>query len=383
MTSSSTARPTVSVVDLDALAANFQLARQSIGTEHSYLAVVKADAYGHGAVECSRRLVSEGIDWLGVALPEEGVEIRRAGITARVLCLGSFWPGQESLLIDHDITPVVTDLDRLFLLAKAAAEKARTIDVHIKVDTGMHRLGFDWRSAKEFAQACRSLSTIRMTGLMTHFASADDPAQDDFTRLQIERFAAVRSTFRDAGLDPRVVDLANSPAAFRHPECRPNLVRLGGALYGLLDDILPEMTGRPDLRPVLSLRSKIAQLNKVPAGETLGYGRTFTTHRDSIVAAVPIGYGDGYRRGLSNGARASVNGRLVPVVGRISMDWTLLDVTDIPEVAVGDDVFLIGGEPGSEIKAADLAAHLGTISYEITCGISCRVRRMFTGANGK
>ncbi len=383
MTSSPTVRPTVSCIDLDTLAANFRSAKHYIGNEQKFLAVVKADAYGHGAVECSRRLESEGIDWLGVALPEEGVELRRAGINARILCMGSFWPGQESLLIEQDLAPVVTSAEAIEELAKVAAEKGKTVDVHVKVDSGMHRLGFDWNDAERFAWACRSTNNLQITGLMTHFASADDPAEDSFTRLQMDRFAKVLGVFREAGIDPEVVGLANSPGAIRHPDCRPNLVRLGGALYGLLDDILPDGVDRPDLRPVLSLRSKIASLKAVPTGETLGYGRTYTTDRDSIIAAVPIGYADGYRRGLSNRARASVKGQMVPVVGRVSMDWTLFDVTDVTGVAVGDDIFLIGGESGADVKAADLAAHLGTISYEVTCGISRRVPRVFTGAENK
>lgn len=383
MTSGSTARPTVCRVDLDTLAANFHSARRYVGSDYKYLAVVKADAYGHGAIECSRRLEREGVDWLGVALPEEGIELRKAGITAPVLCLGSFWPGQEAILLDHGLTPVVADIEMIERLAGVAAERGKSVDVHLKTDTGMHRLGFDWRSADRLVQACRSLPNIRVTGLMTHFASADDPGEDDFTRLQMERFVSVLTAFRSVGIEPELIDLANSPGAIRHPDSRPNLVRLGGALYGLLDDILPDGADRPDLRPVLSLRSKIANLNKVQLGESIGYGRTFTTERDSVIAAVPIGYADGYRRGLSNRAKASVNGRMAPVVGRVSMDWTLLDVTDVSGVAIGDDVFLIGGESGAEVKAADLAAHLGTISYEITCGISGRVPRVFAGAKQK
>jgi alanine racemase len=376
-------RPTASYIDLDALASNFHSSREFIGPEIKCLAVVKADAYGHGAIECSRRLVAEGVDWLGVAIPEEGVELRRAGIMAPVLCLGSFWPGQEELLLENDLTPVVVDLAAAATLSKLGAQRGQVVDVHVKIDTGMHRLGVDWHDAAEFAEALKSLPNIRVTGLMTHFASAENPAEAEFTASQIQRFDEVCDVFRGAGFEPEWIDLANSPAAFAHPGSRGNLVRLGGALYGLLDDILPPETKRPELKPVLSLRSQIAHLRRVPPGETLGYGRTFTTKRDSLIALVPIGYADGYPRGLSNKANACVNGQLAPVVGRISMDWTLLDVTDVPNAAPNNDVFLIGGDARGEIKAVDLANHLGTIGYEITCGISRRVPRVYTGSNEK
>ena len=369
-------RPTASYIDLDALAFNFHSSKEFIG-DIRCLAVVKADAYGHGAIECSRRLVAEGVDWLGVALPEEGVELRRAGINAPILCLGSFWAGQEEVLFENELTPVVVDLAAAASLSKLGGERGRTVDVHVKIDTGMRRLGVDWRDAADFVQALKSLPNIRVTGLMTHFASAENPDEAEFTALQIERFGEVCDIFRGAGFEPEWIDLANSPAAFAHPASRGNLVRLGGALYGLLDDILPPETKRPELKPVLSLRSQIAHVRRVPAGETLGYGRTFTTERDSLIALVPVGYADGYPRGLSNNASACVNGQLAPVVGRISMDWTLLDVTDVPNVAQNTDVFLIGGDGPNDVKAVDLAKHLGTIGYEITCGISRRVPRVY------
>ncbi len=212
---------------------------------------------------------------------------------------------------------------------------------------------------------------------MTHFASADDPAQDEFTKLQTERFDAACEVFFDAGFTPVWFDLANSPGAITHPGARRNFVRLGGALYGLIDDILPVNTPKPELRPVLSLRSRIAHIRTIIPGEGVGYGLTFMAKRDSVIALVPMGYADGYPRGLSNKAYAYVKGMKVPVVGRISMDWTLLDVTDVGAVERGEEVFLIGGGSEHAIKAADLAGILGTIGYEITCGISPRVPRVY------
>ena len=373
-----TQRPTEAVIDLNALAFNFHSSRSFVGTNVKYMAVVKADAYGHGAVECARRLEAEGIDWFGVAIPEEGVAIRRARVKTPILCLGSFWPGQEELLFEYGLTTVIYDIERAHQLSQFAAEKALTVDIHIKIDTGMHRVGVDFRGAEAFANEMKAFSNLRVNGLLTHFSSAENPKEDDFTALQIQRFSEACDIFRKAGHNPQWLDMANSPGAIAHPDSRGNMVRLGGALYGLLDDIMPEAIPQPELTPVLSLRSRIAYIRDVPAGETLGYGRIFRTDRDSRIALLPIGYADGYPRGLSNRGKAWINGHLVPVVGRISMDWTFLDVTDAGNVQIGDEVYLIGG-PNAAVKAADLARELDTIGYEITCGISPRVCRRYIG----
>lgn len=371
-------RPTYAEIDLDYLANNFSEARRSIGRDVNYMAIVKANAYGHGAIECARRLEREGVDWFGVAIPEEGVELRKAGIRNPILCLGSFWPGQEVTIVVHDITPVVFDESAAETLNSVAAAAEKVVDIHVKIDTGMGRVGIRYDEAASLARSLSRFKNLRVTGLMTHFAAADDPEQTAFTRLQIERFDAVCDEFRRADHEPRIFDLANSPGALSHPDSRGNMVRLGGALYGLLDDIMPNATSLPDLKPVLSLHSRIAQIKRVPVGESLGYGRTFTTARDSLIALVPIGYADGYSRRLSNRGKAIVtNKSIVPVVGRVSMDWTLLDVTDVDNVTVNDAVILIGSDSHNAITAADVARELDTIGYEVTCRISSRVPRRF------
>lgn len=366
-------RPTHAYIDLDALASNFHATRQFVGPDLRYMAVVKADAYGHGAVECSRRLEAEGVDWFGVAIPEEGVELRQAGIKKPILCLGSFWPGQEEILLGHALTPVIFDLNTANRLNDLAAKRDLPVVIHVKIDTGMGRVGIRHDAVASFANALKQFSNLRVDGLLTHFASAENPGEDDFTALQIGLFNKACDEFRRAGHSPEIFDLANSPGAIIHPDSRGNLVRLGGALYGLLDDILHHETERPELMPVLSLCSSIASIKRLPAGESLGYGRTFITKRESLIALVPIGYADGYPRVLSNKGKVVINGIAVPVVGRISMDWTLVDVTDVPSPTVGDKVVLIGGE----ILAADIARESGTIGYEITCGISPRVPRIY------
>jgi alanine racemase len=377
MTDITSRRPTWAEIDLDNLAHNFHASRDFIGDAVKYMAVVKANAYGHGAVECAKRLETEGVDWFGVALPEEGVELRQAGVRKLILCLGGFWEGQETIALNYNLTPVVYQIEKAAMLNQAASSRGTTVSIHVKVDTGMGRIGVRYDEVGQFADALRELDCLRVEGVMTHFAAADDLSQNDFTDCQIERFDAAVAAFRDRGFNPVYLDLANSPGAVAHPASRGNLVRLGGVLYGLGGDVLPAGIEKPNLRPVMSLHTRIAHLKKVPAGETIGYGRTYTATRDSIIATIPIGYEDGYRRTLSNVGRAIVRGKLAPVAGRISMDWTTLDVTDIPGVEIGDEVAMIGEQNGLEVTAEELAGLTNTISYEITCGIDRRVPRVY------
>jgi alanine racemase len=370
-------RPTWTEINLDNLAFNFHSAKRFIGNDVKYMAVVKADGYGHGAVECARRLEAEGIDWFGVALPEEGIELRKAGIRKLILCLGSFWEGQETAILNYNLTPVIYRIENAESLNRAAEERGTSVDIHIKIDTGMGRIGVRFDEVADFADRVKSLTALRLQGLMTHFASADDLGQNEFTALQIERFNRAVSIFEEKGFRPVYKDLANSPGAVVHPESRQTMVRLGGILYGLGGDVLPKAVEKPELKSVLSLHSRIAHLKTVPEGETLGYGRTFRTEKESLIATIPIGYQDGYSRVLSNTGRVIVGGAVVPVVGRISMDWTLIDVSDVPNAGVGDEVILLGERDGLSITAEELARKTDTISYEITCGINRRVVRRY------
>ncbi len=373
-------RPTWAEIDLDKLAFNFQSVKKFVGDEIKYMAVVKADAYGHGAVKCSQRLEKEGIDWFGVALPTEGVELRESGITKRILCLGSFWDGEENLLLNNHLTPVIYQIEQAEKFDNAAKKRNLRVEIHVKIDTGMGRIGVRLDEVEEFAEKLKNFENLNLEGLMTHFAAADDLNEKDFTKLQIKRFEKALQIFEDKGFNPVYKDLANSPASVAHPESYGNMVRLGGVLYGLGDDILPQEIELPKLKPVLSLYAKIAYLKKVSEGETLGYSRTFKTKRDSIIATIPIGYQDGYPRTLSNKGKVIINGKFAPIVGRISMDWTILDVTEIADVKIGDKMILIGKEDDLEIKSSDLAELTDTISYEITCGINRRVAKIYVGS---
>lgn len=376
-------RPTWVETDLDNLAFNLHSCKKFVRGDIKIMAVVKADAYGHGAVPCSRRLEAEGVDWFAVALPDEGVELRNAGIQKPILCLGGFWPGQEDLVLGNNLTAVVYRKDQAESLDRAAKDRGAIAAIHVKIDTGMGRIGVRSDEVVNFAEKLMSFGNLHVEGLMTHFAAADNLNENDFTDEQISKFQHAVDIFRQNGFDPAYIDLANSPGAIAHPHSRGNMVRLGGVLYGLGGDVLPAGVEKPILKAVLSLHSKISHIKNVPAGESLGYGRTFSTTRDSLIATIPIGFHDGYRRSLSNNSRVIVNGVFASVVGRISMDWTIIDVTDVPIVKAGDEVILIGSSGGLNITAEELAARIGTISYEITCGIGRRVRRQFRSEQTK
>lgn len=372
-----TGRPTWAEIDLDALAANFHHVRGQIGSSVKVAAVVKANAYGHGAVRCAQRLAAEGADWFAVALPEEGIVLRQAGITQPVLCLGGFWEGQAGACLLYELVPVIYRLDMAEAFNSAAQAAGVVADVHIKIDTGMGRLGVRSDAAGEFADRLRNFKHLRVDGVMTHFAAADSADRDGFTNNQITRFQEALNQIRERGHDPTYEDIANSPGIYAHPKARANMVRPGGVLYGLWRDILQPQTEPPELRPVMRLRSSVTLLKWVHPGETLGYGCTFEAARETLVATLPVGYHDGYVRALSNRGQAIVRGRYAPVAGRISMDLTLVDVTDVPEIRLGDSVTLMGTDGELSIPAEDIAKMSGTLSYEITCGISERVPRRY------
>lgn len=373
-------RPTWAEIDLNQLAANFNQIKRRVGSTARVMAVVKANAYGHGAVDCSRRLAAEGVDWFAVALTEEAIELRDAGIKQPVLCLAGFWPGQAAACIQHKLTPAVYRRDMLEALNQAAADAGVIVDVHVKVDTGMGRLGVRYDQLSEFVGPFEQFRNVRIDGLMTHLAAADDAACRPLTLDQIRRFDEAVSVFREHGYRPTHLHLANSAGVYGHREAWGNMVRPGGVLYGLWRDVLPLSVSQPQLGPIMSLYSRIVMLKWVPPGETIGYGCTFEASRRSLIATLPIGYHDGYMRGLSNRAHVIVRGVYAPVVGRISMDLTLIDVTDVAGVALHDEVTLLGWDrrnPELRIRAEDLARTAGTLSYELTCGISDRVPRVY------
>ena len=365
-------RPTWAEIDLDTLSSNVAAIRRRVGSR-PILAVVKANAYGHGAAEVARALETEGVERFGVALPEEGIELRRAGIRAPILVLGGFAPPQADLLLQHSLVPAIYRADQVASLSSAATRRGLTAPAHLKVDTGMGRLGVPIADLTSFLEVFRKAPSMRLTGAFSHLAVADDP-DDPFTARQIDLFQQAIGALKTAGLSPDEIHLANSAAIMDHPPAWLTLVRPGLVLYGYPPSA--RVTPLP-VHPVLFLKTRIIYIKEVPPGTTLGYGRTFEARRSTRVASLALGYDDGLPRLVSNRGHVLVRGRRAPVVGRVSMDLTTVDVTDIPAAALGDLVTVIGVS-GDEVLGADqIAAWAGTIPWEVLCGIGTRVPRVY------
>lgn len=366
-------RPTVAQVNLEALSHNYaEVVRRAEG--RNILAVVKAGAYGHGAVPISRKLLHLGADMLGVALVEEARELRAAGIQAPILVMGTEFPEQAEAVLELKLTPVLSTMSFAHALSAVARTLKTNVAVHIKVDTGMGRIGIPPEDAADFIAALGRLPGIVVHGLMTHFADAD-LRDKEFASKQLDRFESLIAELSARGITIPVRHAANSAAILDYRRALFTMVRPGLMLYGY--NPLEARVEKADLRPVLSLVTRIAFLKKVPTGVPISYGRTFVTKRESLIATLPIGYADGYSRGLSNVGEAIVRGVRVPVVGRVCMDMCMIDVTDVPGTSEGDSVVLIGSQANERITADDIAKKTGTIAYEVLCGISSRVPRIY------
>lgn len=365
-------RPTHVAIDLDALRHNYQVLRETMRPEWRLLAVVKADAYGHGAVPVARTLEQAGADLFGVAIVEEGLELRQAGISRPILMLGGPWPGQEAVVVEQDLHVVVFEPEQLQRLEQAARQAGKKCFCHLKIDSGMSRLGARDEQLDALITIFLNSKHLELAGLMTHFALADCP-DHPLTGRQQELFKHALNRVRAAGLDPQYIHSANSAATFCDVNGGCNLVRPGIALYG----------GQPfedrtvSLQPVMSFRTEIAHLKQIPAGSGVSYGHRFVAQRPSLIAAIPVGYADGYNRLLSNCGTTLVRGCQAPVAGTVCMDWTLLDVTDVPDVQCGDSVTLLGCDGDQWVLAEQWAEKIGTISYEVFCQISKRVPRHY------
>jgi alanine racemase len=366
-------RPTAVFVDLDALTHNYREAKRR-AEGRKILAVVKAEAYGHGAVEVSRHLLGLGVDMLGVALVEEGRDLREAGITTPILIMGALFPEQAEAVVAAGLTPVVFTRSVAKRMSAAAKKSGTTLSVHVKIDTGMGRIGICPEDALDFIVALMKYDNIKVEGLMTHFADAD-LRDKQFASQQVARFETLIKMLDARGIDIPIRHAANSAAVLDYRQALLTMVRPGLMLYGY--NPLEGCAAGPDLRPVLSLVTRIAFLKEVAVGTPISYGRTFVTTRKSVIATLPIGYADGYNRGLSNKGEAIVRGICVPLAGRVCMDMCMLDVTNVPGVREGDDVVLIGSQGCERITANDIAAKIGTIAYEVLCGISDRVPRIY------
>ncbi|MFL5796344.1 MAG: alanine racemase [Actinomycetota bacterium] len=365
-------RPTVAEIDLDAIRHNARLMKPE-GTE--LMAVVKANGYGHGAVEAAAAALEAGATWLGVALLEEALELRRAGFTAPIFMLSEVPPGSEAEALRADVALSLYTEECLRALVAAGDDTGITPVVHVKADTGMHRVGlFPPEAVPAFVRRAADRG-LRIDGCWTHFARSEDDAGT--TLGQLARFLDVCRAVERDGIRPRWRHAANSGAVIRHPETHLDLVRVGVALYGLS----PGAGLGEGLRPAMRWRSAVSMVRRLPAGEALSYGLTYRLERDATVATVPVGYADGYRRGLSPGADVLIGGRRHRVAGTITMDQLLVDCGD-HDVHSGDEVVLVGSQGEEEVSAGELAGLLGTIEYEIACGVGARVPRVYRGADG-
>lgn len=372
-------RPTRAEIDLGALTRNHATLRAAApGVD--VLAVVKADAYGHGAVPVSRALEAAGVRFLGVALVEEGLALREAGLRSDILVLGGAYDGGWETLLEHRMIPVVFRPEHLGALEAAARARGTTARAHLKVDTGMGRLGVLPGDVPAFLEAARACRRVELEGLCSHFANAD-LADAALTGLQVSRFRTALGQMRAAGFEPRWRHLSNSAGLLALPEARDgvemNLARPGLALYGLVP--APWLRPSRTLEPVLSWKTAVVHLKAVPAGTPVSYGSTWTAPRPSRIATLPVGYADGWSRLLSNRGAVLVRGRRAPIVGRVCMDLCMVDVTDVPGAEVGDEVVLLGTQGAETQDAHQLAALQGTIAYDVLCAIGARVPRVVVG----
>lgn len=372
-------RPTWAEVSLGALQHNFHLVQQHVGAGVAVCAVVKADAYGHGARMCARALEAAGACWLGVTGPDEGDALRNAGIKARILLMTGFWRGEEDDVLSRDLTPAVWEPEQITLLQQAALRRGVVYPVHLKVDTGMGRLGVPMEDLPAVCEALVASPNLRLEGVMTHLGASEIMEAMQGQKACFEEAQAVLHSF---GLYPELVHMANSGATLGRPDTWKNFVRPGLLLYGYspqlwrggkVTDEVPPLA----VQPVLEWKTRIISVKRAAVGQGLGYGRTLVTARSSRIAALPVGYADGLNRALSNRGRVIVRGHYAPIVGMISMDLTLVDVTDIPGVEAGDDVTLLGRSGACAVDAVEHAAHCATVPYEILCAISKRVPRKY------
>jgi alanine racemase len=367
-------RPTWAEVDLNQLETNFLALRRFLPEHVKIIAVIKADAYGHGTVPVARRLANLKADMLAVAILEEAIPIRQAGIRCPVLLLNGFWPDQEDEIIRQELTPAIYRLELLDRLKQAASRAKRSVAYHLKINTGMSRLGVELEEALVLLQKGVHSSWTHCEGVYTHLSAAED-SQDPSNEAQLERFKKILTLVEQNGISVGWRHAANSAGILNSKESWFDAVRPGLMLYGV--NPLPFPTAELSFNPALSLKTRVMQVRSVQKGSAIGYGNAYTVSRDSVIATLPVGYADGLLRCLSNCGQVLIRGQRAPIVGRISMDLTLIDVTQLTSIKVGDEVVLIGKQGDQEIRAEEVARLAGTIPYEILCRVGERVPRIY------
>ena len=381
-------RPVWAEISLKAILQNLRVIRRHIGAQRMVLAVVKSNAYGLGAVPISKALQKAGTEWFGVTCANEGIELRESGIRKRILVLTGFWPGEEKRLIRNHLTPTVTRVSDLRHLERAAkslgaksSAKSGRVPFHLKINTGMNRLGISPDEIDAFALALGDCPHIQLEGTYTHFASAEDFTAEQ-TAVQEQLFGECLARLRELGISPGIVHLANSGAICARPSTWGDMVRPGAILYGYHQSFDPpqkrqEVMCEMPLEPCLSLRARIISLREVPPGQAVGYGARFVTARPSRIAVINAGYADGVVRARTNRGCALVRGRRVPLVGTISMDLTMLDVTDVPETTLGDVATIYGKDGKAAIEVSDVAREIGTVTSDLLCALGRRVPKFY------
>lgn len=356
-------------IDLSAIRHNLDVIRKQVGSSTKILVVIKADAYGHGLREISRTVLESGVEWLGVTSIAEALELRKLHPNARILILSAGMYEHSKLIVKHDLTPIIASRQMAGLLNEAGQANDKKVKVHIKIDTGMGRLGVWHENALEFIKYVSILPYIQIEGICTHLASVSSAQVDmEFTKKQLKDFLDVIESAARDGVYMPIRHIANSGAVLLLKEAYLDLVRVGISVYGLLPS--PEFNSGLPLIPVLSLKSRVAYLKDIASGRTVSYGRTYMAKEKTRIATIPIGYSNGYCRSLSNKAQVLIRGRRAPVVGIITMDQIMVDVGNIPGVSVGDEIVLIGGQGTERITATEVARWAGTISYEILCKLN-------------
>lgn len=368
-------RPTWVEIDLNALRHNLFAIKKWVGPQIKILGIVKADAYGHGDYEVSRVLLSNGVEMLGIAIVEEGIQLREKGIKTPLLILGGIFEEQIDTVIQYDLTPTVYDLKLADVLSKRAYHFNKVIKVHVYVDTGMGSIGVKHNKAVEFIKSLKDMKNLFIEGIYTHCSSSDEN-DSSFTNLQIKRFRAILDALDTIKARIPLRHMANSGAIIGYPEAYFTMVRPGLSLYGLYpsEDVSRDI----GLKPVMSFKTRIIHIKEMDTGDVVGYGRGYSIIKPTRVAILPVGYADGYNRLLSNQGKVIIRGRKSPIIGLVCMDQCFVDVTHIKDVSVGGEVVLYGSQGEETIPIESIAKQLDTIPYEVTCSISKRVPRIYT-----
>jgi len=367
-------RPVWAEVDLNRISHNMREIRRLVRKSCELMAVVKADGYGHGALPVARAALMAGASRLAVAIPEEGVTLRKDGIPSPILVMGSLWPEQAEVIVSNSLTATVFDLPLAQALSAEAKRQRKNVRVHLKVDTGMGRIGLFPRDVVPFINQVLRLPYLEIEGIYTHFATAD-AVDKTYAYQQFGLFEKVIKEMKDAGIQIPLRHAANSAAILNLPESHLDMVRPGIILYG----INPLEGGSPsiNLKPALSWKAKIAYVKRVPAGTGISYGRTHITRGSVRIATLPLGYADGLSRALSNKGEVLIRGQRAPIVGRVCMDQCMVDVSQIEGIQVGDEAVLVGSQGRKRLSAEEVAQKIGTIGYEVVCNIGKRVPRVY------